>query len=248
MQSIKEHNLKANHNLWWCGSSILRSACNLSKNTIWKQITTKTWRYNDIACLHAIYQRTQFESKSQLSNVRINVGAICMQSIKEHNLKANHNIFPSPYIFRILHAIYQRTQFESKSQRVVCNTNELNFCMQSIKEHNLKANHNPSNFPFSFILSACNLSKNTIWKQITTDQHIKVQVYCLHAIYQRTQFESKSQRLSQTSPVRNVCMQSIKEHNLKANHNEVCFPIKRYVSACNLSKNTIWKQITTIFI
>ena len=38
----------------------------------------------------------------------------------------------------------------------------LKVCMQSIKEHNLKANHNSDN-KFSFLNeSVCNLSKNTI--------------------------------------------------------------------------------------
>ena len=44
-------------------------------------------------------------------------------------------------------------------------------------------------------------------------------VKSLYAIYQRTQSESKSQLLQVTFPNQQICMQSIKEHNLKANHN-----------------------------
>ncbi|MBX2901772.1 MAG: hypothetical protein KF775_19135 [Cyclobacteriaceae bacterium] len=67
-----------------------------------------------------------------------------MQSIKEHNLKANH-------------------------KQKVNASDVLKICMQSIKEHNLKANHN------SFINLPPDLN--------------------LYAIYQRTQSESKSQLL-----------------------------------------------------
>ncbi len=65
MQSIKEHNLKANHNCEIVFISANQSVCNLSKNTIWKQITTNTIKAGDTESLYAIYQRTQFESKSQ---------------------------------------------------------------------------------------------------------------------------------------------------------------------------------------
>ena len=41
-----------------------------------------------------------------------------MQSIKEHNLKANHNNFFTLLIICDLYAIYQRTQSESKSQLI----------------------------------------------------------------------------------------------------------------------------------
>ncbi len=143
-----------------------------------------------------------------------------MQSIKEHNLKANHNLLCQPFA----------------GQRV---------CMQSIKEHNLKANHN---HPLPLLLkypSVCNLSKNTIWKQITTDEDAQYQACDLYAIYQRTQSESKSQRVESFISVPCFCMQSIKEHNLKANHNLRMVTRRIYFSVCNLSKNTIWKQITT---
>ncbi len=168
MQSIKEHNLKANHNCkcWQCNVSV--SVCNLSKNTIWKQITTKV--------------------------TNLSIVILCMQSIKEHNLKANHNsLRDTPRILH-LYAIYQRTQSESKSQRV-CGI-------------------------LPPVLSVCNLSKNTIWKQITTKRVIEHLGYSLYAIYQRTQSESKSQQTEDALWLKAICMQSIKEHNLKANHNQ----------------------------
>ena len=85
-----------------------------------------------------------------------------MQSIKEHNLKANHNMFQFLSPFRNLYAIYQRTQSESKSQLCYFVESAMRICMQSIKEHNLKANHNFASFPIVVPESVCNLSKNTI--------------------------------------------------------------------------------------
>ncbi len=220
-----------------------------------------------------------------------------MQSIKEHNLKANHNRVSRLAQLSHLYAIYQRTQFESKSQQSLLRCLIVPFCMQSIKEHNLKANHNHTVVTATIEFSVCNLSKNTIWKQITTCWDLRIWTVPLYAIYQRTQFESKSQHngavnlfgsnlyaiyqrtqfesksqlsgmveyrpknlyaiyqrtqfesKSQPLPVfchgRVFCMQSIKEHNLKANHNLATWTEKSISSVCNLSKNTIWKQITT---
>ena len=168
------------------------SVCNLSKNTIWKQITTDEVQHALCHHLYAIYQRTQSESKSQLQELQLHsihsvcnlskntiwkqittpeVGGchsnLCMQSIKEHNLKANHNKFRFLLWISYLYAIYQRTQSESKSQHLMEKSLTTPICMQSIKEHNLKANHNA--------LASC------------------LALSSLYAIYQRTQSESKSQ-------------------------------------------------------
>ncbi len=194
MQSIKEHNLKANHNLLIFICEFRKSVCNLSKNTIWKQITTQTRLVIHLFLLYAIYQRTQSESKSQHWLVSWLFVLVCMQSIKEHNLKANHN-FKLKLPFNLLSVcnLSKNTIWKQITTMVCC---ALCFvvCMQSIKEHNLKANHN----------------KYKCWLK-----HLH-----LYAIYQRTQSESKSQ----LSPDR----------------------LKPLISVCNLSKNTIWKQITTI--
>ena len=85
-----------------------------------------------------------------------------MQSIKEHNLKANHNLLVYGISFLGLYAIYQRTQSESKSQQLIVVVLFFIFCMQSIKEHNLKANHNLPAEALAGTSSVCNLSKNTI--------------------------------------------------------------------------------------
>ena len=85
-----------------------------------------------------------------------------MQSIKEHNLKANHNKLGGYFYVKNLYAIYQRTQSESKSQLVTSIYAVTIICMQSIKEHNLKANHNAFQLKTYSTDSVCNLSKNTI--------------------------------------------------------------------------------------
>ena len=193
MQSIKELNLKANHN-----------------------------RQQSSLCfyaLYAIYQRTQSESKSQHVNFILKYFNHCMQSIKELNLKANHNIWFLTMVLTTLYAIYQRTQSESKSQQILYDESQREDCMQSIKELNLKANHNGCDLWNNINQTVCNLSKNSIWKQITTDRHLRAWWSGLYAIYQRTQSESKSQLQAQLSPMKIYCMQSIKELNLKANHN-----------------------------
>ncbi len=245
MQSIKEHNLKANHN----SVNILEikglTGCNLSKNTIWKQITTKASKQQQPKPLDAIYQRTQSESKSQPRRCNLPSYPHWMQSIKEHNLKANHNLVAPFVCITLLDAIYQRTQSESKSQHTASGNYDSNNWMQSIKEHNLKANHNDRQTAIWSLYTGCNLSKNTIWKQITTFDHAHNEGYLLDAIYQRTQSESKSQHFIFNFIFIFNWMQSIKEHNLKANHNSIMFHESVLFTGCNLSKNTIWKQITT---
>ena len=66
-----------------------------------------------------------------------------------------------------------------------------------------------------------------------------IQLVILYAIYQRTQSESKSQQAIDIAKAEHLCMQSIKEHNLKANHNKIPFVGIGTKSVCNLSKNTI---------
>ena len=200
---------------------MITTVCNLSKNSIWKQITTTDSAGIIDLLLYAIYQRTQSESKSQRLNQWIPFEDYCMQSIKELNLKANHNrgsLLPVPH-FTVcnlsknsiwkqittsglihttsvgLYAIYQWTQSESKSQHPSRLNTWLPDCMQSIKELNLKANHNGNLLPLRCLRTVCNLSKNSIWKQITTIFSPSSSRHGLYAIYQRTQSESKSQQI-----------------------------------------------------
>ena len=170
MQSIKEHNLKANHNFRLVRKCEGFSVCNLSKNTIWKQITTRVTFIERSVTLYAIYQRTQSESKSQqLGMDTAGTTSVCNLSKNTIWKQITTIMAYSPRI-QYLYAIYQRTQSESKSQLWLL-------------------------LPIS-IYSVCNLSKNTIWKQITTINNVLCVRQFLYAIYQRTQSESKSQRIS----------------------------------------------------
>ncbi len=91
--------------------------------------------------------------------------------------------------------------------------------MQSIKEHNLKANHNPPPAPpFDFFFCMQSIKEHNLKANHNRELSFR-QSISLYAIYQRTQSESKSQPLPYSFNLLSVCMQSIKEHNLKANHN-----------------------------
>ncbi len=197
------------------------SVCNLSKNTIWKQITTEIIVNKIRISLYAIYQRTQFESKSQQPRRLSSICFFCMQSIKEHNLKANHNEVRLAFISKRSVCNLSKNTIWKQITTLAAILTGNTLCMQSIKEHNLKANHNSGNACLCKAWSVCNLSKNTIWKQITTHIVGRCKPTSLYAIYQRTQFESKSQRIASMNLGEVICMQSIKEHNLKANHNSL---------------------------
>jgi hypothetical protein len=210
MQSIKEHNLKANHNHWNLRTFWGLSVCNLSKNTIWKQITTRQrtcyWRNR----LYAIYQRTQSESKSQRNNVSCINNNICMQSIKEHNLKANHNYTFQRCKYTHLYAIYQRTLPLGRDEtNLKANHNIKREFVHLLSlyaiyqrtlplgrdETNLKANHNCFLSDQLTQRSVCNLSKNTPAR----------------AGWNKSESKSQLDRLVNRWPV--ICMQSIKEHS-----------------------------------
>ena len=168
-----------------------------------------------------------------------------MQSIKELNLKANHNLY---WLTEITNATVCNLSKNSIWKQITTSGNlkiRGENCMQSIKELNLKANHNSNGTLCSTRKTVCNLSKNSIWKQITTYLIHLSFLFRLYAIYQRTQSESKSQHKCYVDITTNNCMQSIKELNLKANHNKLCQPSPKPETVCNLSKNSIWKQITT---
>ena len=192
-QSIKEHNLKANHNQGRCFDVDGISVRNLSKNTIWKQITTCSPACKPYTRLYAIYQRTQSESKSQLANGYVTI-CISVRNLSKNTIwKQITTNWTTSKPVSCLYAIYQRTQSESKSQLDLMVGEEIFVCTQSIKEHNLKANHNSGGALKRTGQSVRNLSKNTIWKQITTFITGGRLGTSLYAIYQRTQSESKSQ-------------------------------------------------------
>ena len=167
---------------------------NTSKIHFWEQITTQGKWSQESTRLFSIHQRYMFESKSQQLRLQIFSHRCCFQYIKDTFLRANHNTQESVVKFlkvvfntskihfweqitterrwlvnKIqLFSIHQRYIFESKSQQVVNNDDDLKSCFQYIKDTFLRANHN-------------------IYKYLYTN-------IMLFSIHQRYIFESKSQR------------------------------------------------------
>ena len=141
--------------------------------------------------------------------------------------------------------MWQRYNFESKSQLLfiqrkrhdaVFNVAKIQFwkqittvwplepiwksCIQCGKDTILKANHNHNKLISTLDKAVFNVAKIQFWKQITTylyDGYVKIKLY---SMWQRYNFESKSQ------------------HKLMKNDNlEAVF---------NVAKIQFWKQITTV--
>jgi len=218
-----------------------------------------------------IYQRTCFESESQLFSVSLFFSFRCYKYTKELVLKANHNsttIFfgggvgvtniPKNLFWKrittflnlaimvvLVLQIYQRTCFESESQPGVLVWSYTGRCYKYTKELVLKANHNycmPCNCSCEGVT---NIPKNLFWKRITTtDMRRRYQLKVLQ-IYQRTCFESESQQLLWIIPTAGWCYKYTKELVLKANHNKEELIFYSLPGVTNIPKNLFWKRITT---
>ena len=141
------------------------------------------------------------------------------QYVKDQKLKANHNHPPCLPPGSSFISVCQRSEIESKSQRQGREW-QIPLCLyQYVKDQKLKANHNINKIapiPAPFI-SVC----------------------------QRSEIESKSQLLLNSSRFYHCLYQYVKDQKLKANHNTInifILPIWVYIS---MSKIRNWKQITT---
>ena len=143
----------------------------------------------------------------------------CIQYIKGTILKANHNNCKEDLSSSQLYSIYQRYDFESKSQQAVV--------------------------IFLSIKAVFNISKVRFWKQITTEPLKWFMLLGLYSIYQRYDFESKSQLSAIVRAIISCCIQYIKGTILKANHNIVHIRQFESWAVFNISKVRFWKQITT---
>ena len=119
----------------------------------------------------------------------------CFQWFKDTNLKANHNLHPSPCLQLL--AVFNGSKILIWKQ--ITTVRSLDFlglcCFQWFKDTNLKANHNASPITLIGDWAVFNGSKILIWKQITTQER--------HII------------------ITNRCFQWFKDTNLKANHNKL---------------------------
>ena len=115
-----------------------------------------------------IFQRYNFESKSQRMNDFSKEIQGCFRYFKDTILKANHNFRLLILRGSKLFPIFQRYNFESKSQQERTFSFFAQSCFRYFKDTILKANHNTYNVFFS--------------------------IYWLFPIFQRYNFESKSQQ------------------------------------------------------
>ena len=186
-QSVKDTNLKANHNSNLLRALIWMVVFSRSKIRIWKQITTQMNNEFNERELFSVGQRYEFESKSQPFRLRSVEPSCCFQSVKDTNLKANHNTvvkwekmscvvfsrskiriwkqittpFLDPDLRHLLFSVGQRYEFESKSQQVMIEGPAVVSCFQSVKDTNLKANHNP---PWRFCCGSLGVFRDRIKK------------------------------------------------------------------------------------
>ena len=139
-----------------------------------------------------------------------------------------------------------KIQFESKSQPPSLHPHLKNCCFSIRQRYNLKANHNYRKKVLDFGLVVFQYVKDTIWKQITTKNVLRVTKIMLFFNTSKIQFESKSQPWMLGLGQYSSCFSIRQRYNLKANHNAPAA-----ITACGqvvfqYVKDTIWKQITTI--
>ena len=144
--------------------------------------------------LYFIYQRYNFESKSQRARRNYGHCLSCISYTKGTILKANHNTAAGMPSNRKLYFIYQRYNFESKSQLWQSYICSWYCCISYTKGTILKANHNFLKTEIQLVLVVFHIPKVQFWKQITTFIGMRPWIVLLYFIYQRYNFESKSQQ------------------------------------------------------
>ena len=168
----------------------------MSKIQTWKQITTQRVRHIAIYTLYSICQRYKLESKLQLCNHKCLVVLTVFNMSKIQTWKQITTHTPSSII--------------------------RNYCIQYVKDTNLKANYNVHwDLPCK-TSTVFNMSKIQTWKQITT--HLLTVLFLFH------------------------CIQYVKDTNLKANYNAKNKITINCDTVFNMSKIQTWKQITTTML
>ena len=217
----QRYNLKANHNRNNDCDKWALGVYQCVKDTIWKQITTLACLIALACWVFISVSKIQFESKSQLVPKPKYFCEWCLSVCQRYNLKANHN--NSRIVSVKTSGVYQcvkdtiwkqittkvwsnnqslmvfisvsKIQFESKSQHSLPIKKFTVRCLSVCQRYNLKANHN------SWLLWEIKDSgvyqcvKDTIWKQITTQEALSFQMARVFISVSKIQFESKSQRV-----------------------------------------------------
>ena len=141
--------------------------------------------------------------------------------------------------------IYQRYDFESKSQLGTWEERSDDSCVLYTKGTILKANHNPGTRLMTYPLVVFYIPKVRFWKQITTSLAMRQCYSLLCFIYQRYDFESKSQLHFIAIYFHYCCVLYTKGTILKANHNLLCRITIWRIVVFYIPKVRFWKQIAT---
>ena len=216
---FKDTNLKANHNRWTyvvCGGL---GVYPISKIRIWKQITTVLALLFAQVPVFILFQRYEFESKSQLSHYVLKLIYWCLSYFKDTNLKANHNKTGSMILF--IDGVYPISKIRIWKQITTNGSTLLSItrCLSYFKDTNLKANHNRPLILLLLLNGVYPISKIRIWKQITTNNFTVIFWMEVFILFQRYEFESKSQQFCKSFIPSLWCLSYFKDTNLKANHN-----------------------------
>ncbi len=243
--STKIQILKAIHNTRTVHAFSFFVVLYLRKYKFWKQFTTSPLSTITPPALCCIYENTNFESNSQLKNSWTTPKVSCVVSTKIQILKAIHNcrlcctlvaivvLYLRKYKFwkqfttvtNIIRnfyglcCIYENTNFESNSQRIVQWLFQKFSCVVSTKIQILKAIHNFDALKRKTAKVVLYLRKYKFWKQFTTVKPSEVPEKLLCCIYENTNFESNSQLFRLHKVFEICCVVSTKIQILKAIHN-----------------------------
>ena len=151
--------MKANHNVCTTIGATQPAVSNGSKILKWKQITTRLSSWGRQAC--------------------------CFQWFKDTKMKANHNQ-PSPLSTR-KPAVSNGSKILKWKQITTPNNvcTRVFRCFQWFKDTKMKANHNQKGCKFDSMLAVSNGSKILKWKQITTAERGKADLFLLFPMVQR---------------------------------------------------------------
>ena len=191
----------------------------IPKVRLWKQITTETTT-----------------SSAPFS---------CMTYTKGTTLKANHNwVRQFRYSSVVVWPIPKVRLWKQITTARAASASMIG-CMTYTKGTTLKANHNQFWPVRSLIHVVWPIPKVRLWKQITTIHTAATSTLLLYDLYQRYDFESKSQQLWVIKIVALCCMTYTKGTTLKANHNKASLTAGKWFVVWPIPKVRLWKQITT---
>ena len=219
--------------------------CDTAKVRVFKQITTRSF--------------LRFTTKC------------CLRYCKSTSFQANHNLFGSLKLVRLLFAILQKYEFSSKSQlyapsffwgAVVCDTakvrvfkqittmwlinNTTGSCLRYCKSTSFQANHNLSLISPTLRCVVCDTAKVRVFKQITTrDHNYQLAERCLRYC-KSTSFQANHNKVRERlNHVQLFAILQKYEFSSKSQHH--AFEGSFTIVVCDTAKVRVFKQITTHF-